>query len=102
MRYIETGKFGSVWGRRKTSTIASVSAIASRTSQDPTVVFSVNVFDDASMNDYDIADLVGAASIELTAEQVRRFAERLSRSADEAEERSRRLRYADSVKEDLP
>jgi hypothetical protein len=100
MRYVEIGKFGSVWGKRTASPTATVSALASRTSLDPTVVLSISVFEDTG-SDIEVDSLVGAASIELPAETVRRFAERLLRSADEAEERARRLVYAEEVKEVL-
>lgn len=101
MRYVEIGKVGSVWGRRKRSTVITVSAMASRVSADPTVVLGISVFDEDDLNDYDVAALVGGASIELSPEQVRRFAERLVKAADESEERSRRFRYAREVKEVL-
>lgn len=101
MRYVENGRYGSVWGRRVASPHVNVAAIASRTTPEPTVILSINVFDEDTPHDYDIIEMVGSASIDLTPEQVRRFAERLLRSADEAEERSRRFRYAREVKEVL-
>jgi hypothetical protein len=101
MRYVEVGRFGSVWGRRKVSSVITISAMASRTTADPTVVLGISVFDEENRNDYDVAALVGGASIELSPEQVRRFAERLVTAADESEERSRRFRYAREVKEVL-
>lgn len=101
MRYVEVGKSGSVWGRKKASTVITVSAMASRVTDDPTVVLGISVFDEEQRHDYDVAALVGGASIELSPEQVRRFAERLLKAADESEERSRRFRYAREVKEVL-
>ena len=100
MRYIEIGRFGSVWGRRTASPTVTVSALASRTSLDPTVVLSISVFEDLQ-SDIDVDSLVGAASIDLPAENARRFGERLLRAADEAEERARRIRYVEEVKEVL-
>jgi hypothetical protein len=100
MRYVEIGRFGSVWGTRASSDVVTVSALASRTQVEPTVVLGVSLFEpDGIQEDFDA--LVAGASIELPAETARRFAERLLRSADEAEERSRRLQYAEKVKEVL-
>jgi hypothetical protein len=100
MRYVEIGRVGSVWGKRTASDVATVSARASRTDDVPTVVVGISVFELDGSHD-DIEALVGAAAIDITAEAARRFAERLLKSADEAEERSRRLRYAEEVKEVL-
>ncbi len=100
MRYVEIGKFGAGWGKRVSSDVVTVSALASRTQVEPTVVLGVSVFEpDGVQSDFEA--LVAGASIDLSAETARRFAERLLRSADEAEERSRRLLYAEKVKEVL-
>lgn len=100
MRYVEKARFSSAWGKRVSSTEGTIAAIAQRESIEPTVVVTIETLEvafDAELS----PTLAAQSSAYLSPEAARRFGERLLRSADEAEERARRLRYAAEVKEVL-
>lgn len=103
MRYVTIGDRGRFAGKRTVSDITTISSLALKDSREPKVALSLSVFEDrgAGIGDDEVSDLTGIASVVLSASSARQFAQNLLKSADEAEERARRLRYVDEVKEVL-